>query len=129
MTRDLAFIPENKNFAKRPSRSRLQFRRFTMSIFVIWLSLNSLIFFIEGVQAGSGEDFYKLLEIQPNSSKQEIKKAYRRLSMKYHPDKNPGDEEAADYYKMINRAYEVLSNDETREVYDAGGEDNLERFE
>ena len=129
MTRDLAFTQENKNFAKRPSRSRLQFRRFTMSIFVIWLSLNSLIFFIEGVQAGSGEDFYKLLEIQPNSSKQEIKKAYRRLSMKYHPDKNPGDEEAADYYKMINRAYEVLSNDETREVYDAGGEDNLERFE
>ena len=129
MTRDLAFIPENKNFTKRSSRSRLQFRRFTMSIFVIWLSLNSLIFFIEGVQAGSGEDFYKLLEIQPNSSKQEIKKAYRRLSMKYHPDKNPGDEEAADYYKKINRAYEVLSNDETREVYDAGGEDNLERFE
>lgn len=100
-----------------------------MSLFVLWLTINSLIFFIEGVQANSGEDFYKLLEVQPNSSKQEIKKAYRKLSMKYHPDKNPGDEDAADYYKKINRAYEVLSNEETREVYDAGGEDNLERFE
>jgi DnaJ-class molecular chaperone len=49
--------------------------------------------------------------------------------MKYHPDKNPGDESAADYYKKINRAYEVLSNDEKRQVFDNGGEDNLERYE
>lgn len=49
--------------------------------------------------------------------------------MKYHPDKNPGDEEAADYYKKINRAYEVLSDDNLREAFDGGGEDNLERFE
>ena len=74
-------------------------------------------------------NFYEMLGVSKEASQAEIKKAYRRLSMKYHPDKNPGDEEAADYYKKINRAYEVLSNDETREIYDAGGEDNLEKFE
>ena len=49
--------------------------------------------------------------------------------MKYHPDKNPGDEKAADYYKKINSAYEVLFNDEKRQMFDNGGEDNLERYE
>jgi DnaJ-class molecular chaperone len=49
--------------------------------------------------------------------------------MKYHPDKNPGDEEAADHYKKINRAYEILSDDDLRQVFDNGGEDDLERFE
>ena len=63
------------------------------------------------------------------ATKGEIKKAFRRLSIKYHPDKNPGDEQAAEYYKKINRAYEVLSNDDLRQVFDNGGEDDLERFE
>jgi molecular chaperone DnaJ len=49
--------------------------------------------------------------------------------MQYHPDKNPGDEEAADHYTKINRAYEVLSDDDKRTIYDQGGEDGLERFE
>jgi len=49
--------------------------------------------------------------------------------MKYHPDKNPGDETAADYFKKINRAYEVLSDDRKREAFDAAGEDGLERLE
>ena len=49
--------------------------------------------------------------------------------MKYHPDKNPGDEDAANHYKKINRAYEILTDDEKRQVFDAGGEDDLERFE
>ena len=49
--------------------------------------------------------------------------------MKYHPDKNPGDETAGDTYKKINRAYEILSNEEKRHYYDQGGEENVERFE
>jgi molecular chaperone DnaJ len=49
--------------------------------------------------------------------------------MKYHPDKNPGDEDAANHYKNINRAYEVLSNDDKRQMFDQGGIDGLERFE
>lgn len=49
--------------------------------------------------------------------------------MKYHPDKNPGDEDASVFYRKINRAYEVLSDDEKRQAYDQGGEEGLERFE
>ena len=60
------------------------------------------------------DDFYQILEVTPQASKSDIKKAFRRLSMKYHPDKNKGDEEAGEKFKKINRAYEVLSNDELR---------------
>lgn len=49
--------------------------------------------------------------------------------MKYHPDKNPGDEAASEHYKKINRAYEVLSDENKRQMYDTGGVDGLERFE
>lgn len=49
--------------------------------------------------------------------------------MKYHPDKNPGDEDASVFYRKINRAYEVLSDDEKRQAYDQGGEEGVERFE
>lgn len=49
--------------------------------------------------------------------------------MKYHPDKNPGDESAGEKYKRINRAYEILSDEHKREYYDHGGEEGVERFE
>ena len=96
---------------------------------VSFLALSGL--YIEGVAAygGSQDNYYNLLEVNQGASKAEIKKAWRKLSLKYHPDKNPGDEQAAEFYKKINRAYEVLSNDQLRQVFDAQGEDGLERFE
>ena len=51
------------------------------------------------------------------------------MSKKYHPDKNPGDEAASDHYKKINRAYEVLSNDDRRQMYDNGGQDGVDRYD
>lgn len=59
----------------------------------------------------------------------EIKKAFRRLSIKYHPDKNPGDEEAAEMFTQLNRANEVLSDKDKRAVYDSSGLDGVKRFE
>jgi curved DNA-binding protein CbpA len=97
----------------------------------MWLVAYSLIFFVEGVQCinKNTEDFYELLEIPRTSTTADIKKSYRNLSKKYHPDKNPGDEDAATHYKKINRAYEVLSDENKRGQYDQGGIDGLERFE
>lgn len=68
------------------------------------------------------EDYYKLLGISRDASTDEIKKAYRKLAVKYHPDKNPGNKEAEEKFKEISHAYEVLSNPEKRQRYDQFGE-------
>ena len=64
------------------------------------------------------KSFYELLEVPREASEADIKRAFRKLSLKYHPDKNPGNEEAASLFKQINRAYEVLSDADKRQVYD-----------
>jgi len=55
-------------------------------------------------------DYYEVLEISKSASEDEIKKAYRKMAIKYHPDKNPGDKVAEDKFKEAAEAYEVLSN-------------------
>jgi len=64
------------------------------------------------------ENFYNILGINENASKDEIKKAYRSLQMKYHPDKNPGNQEAMTMTQKINEAYETLSDEEKKQEYD-----------
>jgi len=71
-------------------------------------------------------EYYEILQVSKTASKAEIKKAYRKLAMKYHPDKNPGDKEAEEMFKKINEAYEVLSDDEKRAVYDRYGKAGLD---
>ncbi len=66
-------------------------------------------------------DYYELLEVARDASGDEIKKAYRRLAVKYHPDKNPGDQTAEEKFKEIGHAYEVLSDDQKRAAYDRYG--------
>ena len=68
-------------------------------------------------------DYYEVLGISKGAEAQEIKKAYRKLAMKYHPDRNPGDKEAEEKFKEINEAYEVLSDDTKRKTYDQFGHD------
>ncbi|UKN01052.1 DnaJ domain-containing protein [Paracrocinitomix mangrovi] len=67
-------------------------------------------------------DYYKTLGVSKNATPDEIKKAYRKLARKYHPDVNPNDKEAEKKFKEINEANEVLSNPENREKYDKYGE-------
>ena len=75
------------------------------------------------------EDYYKILGVNKSASKDEIKKAYRKLAFKYHPDKNKGNKEAEEKFKKINEAYAVLSNDEKRKQYDMfGAEGFSQRF-
>ena len=71
-------------------------------------------------------EYYEILQVSKTATKSEIKKAYRKLAMKYHPDKNPDDKEAEEMFKKINEAYEILSNDEKRAIYDQFGKAGLE---
>jgi curved DNA-binding protein len=68
------------------------------------------------------KDYYKTLGVNRNASDDEIKQAYRKLAMKYHPDRNPGNKEAEDKFKDINEANEVLSDAKKRARYDQLGE-------
>ena len=70
-----------------------------------------------------GENYYKILGVDSNSSESEIKKAYRALSMKYHPDRNPGDRKAEEKFKEINQAYEILGDQESKKRYDLTSEE------
>lgn len=67
------------------------------------------------------KDYYKILGVNPDSTQDEIKKAYRKLAMKYHPDKNPNDKKAEEKFKKVAAAYEILGNPVKREDYDQFG--------
>lgn len=71
-------------------------------------------------------DYYEVLQVQKDATADEIKKAYRKLAIKYHPDKNPGDSEAESRFKEATEAYEVLSNTQKRSTYDQFGFAGLE---
>ncbi|MEM1424843.1 MAG: molecular chaperone DnaJ [Planctomycetota bacterium] len=70
-------------------------------------------------------DYYEILSIDKSADADEVKRAYRRMAMKYHPDRNPGDEEAEAKFKEAAEAYEVLSDDQKRRVYDQYGHQGL----
>lgn len=73
----------------------------------------------------SKRDFYEVLGVSKSASKEELKKAYRKQALKFHPDRNPGDKEAEAKFKEAAEAYEVLSNDEKRSRYDQFGHAGL----
>lgn len=89
--------------------------------------LGIFLLFLFIAQPSFSLDYYKVLEINRDATEKDITKAFRRLSLKYHPDKNPGDQEAAQRFIDINKAHETLSNADHRRVYDLQGEEGLER--
>ncbi len=71
-------------------------------------------------------DFYEILGVSKDASREEIKKAYRKLARKWHPDINPGSKEAEQKFKDISQAYDVLGNEQKRKLYDEFGEQGLQ---
>eukprot|EP00474_Spongospora_subterranea_P009288 CRZ09746.1 hypothetical protein [Spongospora subterranea] len=72
-----------------------------------------------------GRDFYRILGVSRNADQETIKKSYRKLAIKLHPDKNPDNEEANQKFMEVNNAYEVLSDPQKKEIYDRYGEEGL----
>jgi molecular chaperone DnaJ len=71
--------------------------------------------------AATKRDYYEVLEITRTASSEEVKKSYRRLAVKYHPDKNPGDPQSEERFKELGEAYDVLMDDQKRAAYDRFG--------
>ncbi len=71
-------------------------------------------------------DYYEILEVSRTCTSSELKKSYRKLAMKYHPDRNPNDKEAEEKFKLLGEAYEVLKDDQKRAIYDQYGKAGLE---
>ena len=107
----------------------LKMRKVVKLLFVI-VCASSLIsqhgFGLDLVRAAE-RDFYKILGVPRSAKEREIKKAFKKLSMKWHPDKNPGDDSAAKKYQDITSAYDALSDADKRRKYDQGGEEGLAR--
>ncbi|MEO0638399.1 MAG: DnaJ domain-containing protein, partial [Bacteroidota bacterium] len=70
-------------------------------------------------------DYYEVLGVEKAATKDELKKAYRKMAIKYHPDKNPDNKEAEDKFKEAAEAYEILSDDQKRAQYDRFGHAGL----
>ncbi len=75
----------------------------------------------------AGKDYYKILGVNKDASDEKIKKAYRKLAMKYHPDQNKGDKQAEEHFKEVNEAYAVLSDKEKRRQYDMFGSEGFQQ--
>ena len=72
------------------------------------------------------KDYYELLGVSRDASADEIKKAYRKQALKYHPDRNPGDKEAEEHFKEVAEAYDVLSDPDKKSRYDQFGHSGVD---
>lgn len=110
---DVEMATPTSNFVRHGRR-----RFYSIALFIVLFFL----VFDDLISVAYAKDYYELLGVPRDAPSSAIKKAYFKLSVKYHPDKNPGDKEAQRIYAEINNAYEVLKDEQKRERYDMFGE-------
>lgn len=88
-----------------------------------------VLFALLAAVCARASDYYAALGVSRGAEESQIKRAYRKLALKYHPDKNPNDERAKKKFTEISQAYEVLSDKEKRSIYDRYGEDGVKQHE
>lgn len=101
-----------------------------MCVLILALNIQTLLWADHGgihLANAENRDFYKILGIPRSAKERDIKKAFKKLSIKYHPDKNKGDEDAIKKYQDITAAYDALSDPERRRKYDQMGEEGLNK--
>jgi len=98
-----------------------------LSLFLVLQILLTTTFLENQYSVQAGKNYYQILGVSRDATSKEIGKAYRELSLKYHPDKNKGDPTAQEKFVEISQAYEVLSDDEKRRIYDQYGEEGLQQ--
>ncbi|KAJ0976387.1 hypothetical protein J5N97_018352 [Dioscorea zingiberensis] len=91
------------------------------------LLLLLVLLFFNALASLAAKSYYDELQVPKGASEEQIKRAYRKLALKYHPDKNPGNDEANKKFAEINNAYEVLTDKEKRSIYDRYGEEGLKQ--
>jgi len=83
-----------------------------------WERVRLVVYTLQLAPEGEDDDLYATLQLERSATREEIKAAYRRLSLRHHPDRNPGDPQAVEAFMKIHRAYQVLSQEKSREEYD-----------
>ena len=115
---------------RRPTTARglINIASATTKVAVIVLFL-SIAFLFGAVGEVAAKDYYSILGVARGAPESKIKRAYRKLALKYHPDKNPGDEKAKSKFEELSNAYEVLTDEEKRQIYDRHGEEGLKQHQ
>ena len=114
---------------RRCRSKKLIGRKKSSSLFVLLLTTLLLLSVSFVAEFAHAKDYYSILGVARGAPESQIKRAYRKLALKYHPDKNPGDDKAKSKFEELSNAYEVLTDEEKRQIYDRHGEEGLKQHQ
>ena len=120
---------KEKMMPRRCRSKKLIGRKKSSSLFVLLLTTLLLLSVSFVAEFAHAKDYYSILGVARGAPESQIKRAYRKLALKYHPDKNPGDDKAKSKFEELSNAYEVLTDEEKRQIYDRHGEEGLKQHQ
>lgn len=120
---------KEKMMPRRCRSKKLIGRKKSSSLIVLLLTTLLLLSVSFVAEFAHAKDYYSILGVARGAPESQIKRAYRKLALKYHPDKNPGDDKAKSKFEELSNAYEVLTDEEKRQIYDRHGEEGLKQHQ